>query len=223
MVGLGRAVLAGVFSALLACGAQAATVVSGSYDDIDPGHQNILLFNIDPVQVGGTRTFVFKYTNRSLAEADLFSILTVMRFFGDGTGDHYGSTAMCFAIQSCTAEEANFPPAIVRMKISTSPGLVLATINNGPAYFNAGCTSRTCYRSAWNELSDATLMVYLDRGPGGAGKWSLSWFDTAVPEPATWAMMITGFGLAGAGLRRRRASSSRRATIGPFDVRRPAP
>jgi hypothetical protein len=27
---------------------------------------------------------------------------------------------------------------------------------------------------------------------------------TAVPEPATWAMMITGFGLAGAALRRRR-------------------
>jgi hypothetical protein len=29
---------------------------------------------------------------------------------------------------------------------------------------------------------------------------------SAVPEPATWAMMIMGFGLAGAGLRRRRAS-----------------
>ena len=29
---------------------------------------------------------------------------------------------------------------------------------------------------------------------------------SAVPEPATWAMMIAGFGLAGAGLRRRRAS-----------------
>lgn len=28
--------------------------------------------------------------------------------------------------------------------------------------------------------------------------------DTAVPEPATWAMMIAGFGLAGAALRRRR-------------------
>jgi hypothetical protein len=29
---------------------------------------------------------------------------------------------------------------------------------------------------------------------------------SAVPEPATWAMMITGFGLAGAAMRRRRAS-----------------
>ena len=30
-------------------------------------------------------------------------------------------------------------------------------------------------------------------------------FGSAVPEPATWAMMITGFGLAGSALRRRKA------------------
>lgn len=30
---------------------------------------------------------------------------------------------------------------------------------------------------------------------------------SAVPEPATWAMMITGFGLAGSALRRRRAAA----------------
>ena len=28
---------------------------------------------------------------------------------------------------------------------------------------------------------------------------------SAAPEPATWAMMITGFGLTGAAVRRRRA------------------
>ena len=31
-------------------------------------------------------------------------------------------------------------------------------------------------------------------------------FNSAVPEPATWAMMITGFGLAGAAIRRRRGA-----------------
>lgn len=32
--------------------------------------------------------------------------------------------------------------------------------------------------------------------------------ETAVPEPATWALMIAGFGLAGAALRRRRIASA---------------
>jgi hypothetical protein len=33
------------------------------------------------------------------------------------------------------------------------------------------------------------------------------WIRTAVPEPASWALMVTGFGLAGAALRRQRAIS----------------
>ncbi|HEY9235112.1 MAG TPA: PEPxxWA-CTERM sorting domain-containing protein [Phenylobacterium sp.] len=51
--------------------------------------------------------------------------------------------------------------------------------------------------------------------PGSAGKtYTLEHFDrppTAVPEPATWAMMIIGFGLVGSGLRR--ARGQRRAPL----------
>lgn len=55
---------------------------------------------------------------------------------------------------------------------------------------------------------------YLSLYAGGAGYqygpdewWGIDNFSLAaeVPEPATWAMMITGFGLAGAALRRQRA------------------
>lgn len=35
-------------------------------------------------------------------------------------------------------------------------------------------------------------------------KSSVAATSSAVPEPATWAMMITGFSLAGAAIRRRR-------------------
>jgi hypothetical protein len=45
---------------------------------------------------------------------------------------------------------------------------------------------------------------YLD-GETLGGHVPYSYSITAVPEAATWAMMITGFGLAGAGLRRSRA------------------
>ena len=49
----------------------------------------------------------------------------------------------------------------------------------------------------------------LDKGPGYELPVyaTFDWVNdpTAAPEPATWALMISGFGLAGAGLRRRRA------------------
>jgi hypothetical protein len=45
--------------------------------------------------------------------------------------------------------------------------------------------------SAWYEISD----VSYDHGQG-------------VPEPAVWSLMITGFGLVGGGLRRRRARTA---------------
>ncbi len=35
----------------------------------------------------------------------------------------------------------------------------------------------------------------------------------AVPEPATWAMMLTGFGLVGAGMRRRRSSTNTKVSV----------
>jgi hypothetical protein len=44
-----------------------------------------------------------------------------------------------------------------------------------------------------------------DNSAGVYAKFWLESMPSAVPEPATWAMMITGFGLAGAALRRRRS------------------
>lgn len=39
---------------------------------------------------------------------------------------------------------------------------------------------------------------------GFKGTWDFSGSTAAIPEPSTWAMLITGFGLAGAAIRRRR-------------------
>ncbi|WP_309643928.1 PEPxxWA-CTERM sorting domain-containing protein [Phenylobacterium sp.] len=54
---------------------------------------------------------------------------------------------------------------------------------------------------------------FVDLNPGKAhgakikADFTLTQLPSAVPEPATWAMMITGFGLAGTALRRRRATA----------------
>ncbi|MBA4012220.1 MAG: hypothetical protein C0481_10180 [Phenylobacterium sp.] len=39
---------------------------------------------------------------------------------------------------------------------------------------------------------------------GFQGTWDFAGSSAAVPEPSTWAMLITGFGLAGVAIRRRR-------------------
>ena len=41
------------------------------------------------------------------------------------------------------------------------------------------------------------------------GLSDLSFQGTAVPEPATWALMLLGFGMIGTGMRRRKSSASR--------------
>ncbi len=48
---------------------------------------------------------------------------------------------------------------------------------------------------------------YISRQYLGNGSATLSLVDAGVPEPASWALMIAGFGLIGHGLRRRRAAT----------------
>lgn len=61
--------------------------------------------------------------------------------------------------------------------------------------------------SGWNggTFSGALDHVAYDFGSGNATTFDFQVADSAVPEPATWAMMIGGFGMIGGAMRRRTA------------------
>ena len=83
------------------------------------------------------------------------------------------------------------------------PGLVVLTTDHE---FNFGYDGSQYYAISWLEGS-TRLNSHGQPIPdyrGSVGNASL----TAVPEPASWAMMVGGFGLAGAAMRRRRAAVS---------------
>ncbi len=68
----------------------------------------------------------------------------------------------------------------------------------GDAWLNASLGKFTTYLGA----GDYTVTISGD-GLGGIPAGLGVRLDSAVPEPATWAMMIAGFGLVGAAVRRR--------------------
>lgn len=53
--------------------------------------------------------------------------------------------------------------------------------------------------------TDGGELIFAAPPQPGAATFSASLLAAPVPEPATWAMMIAGFGMAGASLRRRKA------------------
>ena len=88
----------------------------------------------------------------------------------------------------------------------------------GDGYFDNSLGLAT-YSAAWDNIAYSHYLVLFGVGDfsfsvSGNGKgglpahfgYRLDTVKASVPEPASWALMIGGFGLAGAALRRRRAS-----------------
>lgn len=92
------------------------------------------------------------------------------------------------------------------------PGLATATLKT-PAGFDRHCNRLSEGYCSWRYVMyENQGFAFADNmqidGPSPYMKITL----TAVPEPQTWAMMIVGFGLTGAALRRRSASRFPRVT-----------
>jgi hypothetical protein len=88
--------------------------------------------------------------------------------------------------------------------VGTAQGSFLVDLNSSQTLKFFGVTSDTAFTSftITGIGTDATASTVLDNVRFGSAS------AAAVPEPATWAMMIVGFGMVGAGMRRRQAKTT---------------
>ena len=103
----------------------------------------------------------------------------------------------------------------IDMSYQSTQGWHIATASDlasGPSASDFGSASAFACAAAW--FSNYSHCDYGDaaggavfNGPGGDVWYAETWVERAggVPEPAIWAMMISGFALVGATMRRRRA------------------
>jgi hypothetical protein len=156
------------------------------------------------------------------AEGDLYRFNYIVQFAADeGVSD--GSTVSIYDFQGYVPGSITSSAALVTASTElTSPDLPMS-----PGYMDDGgvVNLRFTYNGPSQDLSNQTFTgfsalsrygaISLDGFSGlsikTAGAVDTSVFTQgsvgvpAVPEPATWAMMISGFGLLGAAARRRRA------------------
>jgi len=110
-----------------------------------------------------------------------------------------------------TAGVATQVPSFVGFPLGVTSGTFLNTLDLtlasswNPAFVaaNGGTTAGAeAALLAGSALGTSYLNIHTSAFPGG----EIRGFLAPAPEPATWALMIMGFGLAGATLRRRRAT-----------------
>ena len=109
-----------------------------------------------------------------------------------------------------TAGVATQLPSFVGFPLGVNSGSFSATFNTldplfyNPAYVTAnGGTTASAETALFGAIGSgrAYLNIHTNAFPSG----EIRSFLVAVPEPATWAMMLLGFGAIGATMRRRRA------------------
>lgn len=111
-------------------------------------------------------------------------------------------TAPTAMVATPTPSFPGFPSAVTAGSYSQTFDLSLASSYN-PNFVAAYPTLDVAKLALLTGLANGTayLNIHTSAFPGGEIRGSFS----AVPEPSAWAVMILGFGVAGAALRRRRA------------------
>ena len=135
----------------------------------------------------GTTTTI-GYTDTDLDNPSFSEFLTF-------TNDLAGVYSLTLSTSSLSVD---FTSAILTL---TSDGSTVATLTSG---FDNGTTEFWQVSDVNLGSGQYTLTITGDNNDTGALEGSITINANAVPEPATWAMMLLGFGAVGFSMRRRR-------------------
>jgi hypothetical protein len=178
--------------------------VNGSTTPLIGGSQNFTFVN---TTMGGT-VFNFTYsltntsTNASRLRAFGFNVLSALNPIAMSQGGVFPAGAF----------GANFPEGLGTREVCIYASTGSGNCTGGPGGLNAGQTGTGTFSLTFaSAQTSITLDDFVTRfqsiSPSINGSNSGVGIQTAVPEPATWLMMIFGFGLIGAAMRRRKIAS----------------
>jgi hypothetical protein len=150
------------------------------FDDV----LHTMMVDVDFAGLIGTTTAAHVHAPTAVAGAGNTMVATELPLF---TGFPTGVTAGTYHHTFDMTLLASYNPAFVA----------------GPGGGTAGGAEAALIQAG--HAGKAYLNLHSSFAPGG----EIRGFLTSVPEPATWALMLAGFGLAGAGLRLRRRALAR--------------
>lgn len=158
-------------------------------------NQLVFARNVGTELQNGTFGVSFYYSTKSVNNLDGSDPINNRgAFIGD-----FGSFALSGtspALLALTGSTLTYDPALGNLLVDID----VAGGTGGSTYFNVDLTGSVTSRAVFgsSNFADSAGLVT-----------TFGTVGTALPEPATWAMMMLGFGLVGAGLRRRSKVTTR--------------
>ena len=191
--------------------AAAATLVqSGTLVGALPGTRSILIGQFDSA-LGTLNSVDLIFSANSISAGTILNTTALRRNYtlsrnvtagivgnGFGTSATLLSGSTSFSIPRFSAEGFSY----------TGSGAGFQTLVSGLSPF-IGTGTTTLDFTTTSAFSKGATPGTLLAGSLIGGNYSLTYNFTAVPEPATWAMMIAGFAMIGFGMRNRRKQSMR--------------
>lgn len=178
-------------------GNTAVDMTGWSYNDDNPN--NAVLFGSSVGLIAANESIVFTELTVAAFRTQWNNLSASIRVFTYGGSSNINSSDTINIYNSATqngstlvdSHSSSGSDAVSRNR----PNIPGSTPSSGVGYV----------LSASGDAYGSVLSVGGDRGNPGSFPFDVA--AAAVPEPATWAMMIAGFGIAGVSIRRRRAGA----------------